>query len=80
MGMSRHRPDEMTDVPHLRRFWWWLNDLTLQSELWLFDRIAGPSPQTEADRIREYRMQRLRRAFPVIDIDGTGPWQRVRRA
>jgi hypothetical protein len=39
----------------------------------LFDRIVGPSPETEADRIRENRMRRLRRAFPVDDIDGTGP-------
>jgi hypothetical protein len=34
---------------------------------------TGPHLETEADRIREQRKERLRRAFPKIDVDGTGP-------
>jgi len=33
---------------------------------------GSPYPETEADRIRERRRARLRRAFPGVDIDGTG--------
>ena len=40
--------------------------------LWICDRISGPYPETAADRIRERRKERLRRAFPGIDVDGTG--------
>ena len=63
----------MSDIRSLRRFFWWLSDLPLRAELWLLDRIAGPHPETAADRIREDRMERLRRTFPDSDIDGTGP-------
>ena len=66
----------MNDVPCLRRFLWWISDLPIIARLWLFDRIAGPFPETEADRIRERRKERLRRAFPDIDIGGTGPKSR----
>jgi len=68
----------MSDIPRLRRFLWWIGDLPLRMELWLVDRIAGPLPETEADRIREQRMERLRRAFPDTDINGTGPLRRSR--
>jgi hypothetical protein len=43
------------------------------ARLWLLDRIAGPTPATEADVVREREMERLRRAFPGVDVDGTGP-------
>lgn len=66
----------MRDAPRLRRFLWWISDLPLVARLWLLDWIAGPYPETEADRIREQRKERLRRAFPAIDIDGTGPRSR----
>ena len=39
----------MTMIRHL---WWGLCDLPLTIRLWLADRIAGPLPETEADRIR----------------------------
>jgi hypothetical protein len=63
----------MSDVPRLRRFLWWISDLPITARLWLLDRIAGPFPETEADRIREHRKERLWRAFPGVNIDGTGP-------
>ncbi len=43
-----------------------------RAKLWLLDRIAGPDPETEADRIREREKHRLQRAFPGVEIDGTG--------
>jgi hypothetical protein len=53
------------------RFCKWLRDAPILAGLWLLDRIAGPYPETEADRIRERHKARLRRAFPGVDIDGT---------
>jgi hypothetical protein len=50
-----------------------LRDLPIFLGLWLLDRVAGPYPETEEDRVRERRRQRLRRSFPDIDFDGTGP-------
>lgn len=73
VNLSRQYPGPMSDISRLRRFFWWVSDLPLRAELWLLDRIAGPLPETEADRIREQRMERLRCAFPDTDIDGTGP-------
>jgi hypothetical protein len=61
------------DIPSLTSLIWRLGDLSISARLWLLDRIAGPYPETEADRIRERRRERLRRAFPGVDIDGTGP-------
>lgn len=52
------------------------------ARLWIYDRIAGPLPETEADRRREARKKRLQRSFPGVDIDGTsarrGTWRRWR--
>jgi hypothetical protein len=31
---------------------------------------TGPYPETETDRLRQRRRERLRRAFPKIDVDG----------
>ena len=56
----------------LARFCGWLRDAPILARLWLFDRIAGPYPETEADRIREREKDRLQRAFPGVEIDGTG--------
>ena len=50
----------------------WLRDFPMLAGLWLLDRISGPYPETEADRIRMRRKERLRRAFPGTDVDGTG--------
>jgi hypothetical protein len=66
----------MSEITRLRRLFWWIRDLPLRMELWLVDWIAGPLPETEADRVREQRMERLRRAFPDTDIDGAGPRRR----
>ena len=57
----------------MHRFLWWWNDLPNVGHLWLLDPIAGPFSETEADRIREQWMERLRRAFPDTDIAATGP-------
>jgi hypothetical protein len=35
----------------------------------MFDWLHGPEPETPADRQRERDRQRLRRAFPEIDLD-----------
>ena len=43
--------------------------------LWVLDRLAGPMPETLADKMREARRERLRKAFPAVDIDGTGALQ-----
>lgn len=48
------------------------NAITL-ARLWLFDVIHGPEPMTPADERREAEHARLRKAFPKIDTDGTGP-------
>jgi hypothetical protein len=56
----------------LARFLDWLRDLPILTGLWLLDRVSGPYPETEADRIRQRRKDRLRRAFPKVDVDGTG--------
>ncbi len=37
----------------------------------ILDWICGPEPPTRADRQREQAHERLQRAFPEIDIDGT---------
>jgi hypothetical protein len=50
----------------LTRLWEWLRDAPTLAGLWLLDRIAGQHPKTEADRIRERRRARLRRAFPGL--------------
>jgi hypothetical protein len=65
----------MHEETRLARFVDWLRDLPILARLWLLDRIAGPYPLTEADRIRERRKERLCRAFPDVDVDvdGTGP-------
>jgi hypothetical protein len=55
------------------RFLDWLRELPILARLWLLDRSTGPYPETEADRIRQQRKERLRRAFPDVDVDGTGP-------
>jgi hypothetical protein len=62
----------MNEDSRLTRFLDWLRDLPTLAGLWLLDRVAGPYPETEADRIRERRKERLRRAFPDVDVDGTG--------
>ncbi len=66
----------MQEDRRLTRLLDWLRDLPIRAELWVLDRIAGPYPETEADRIREQRKERLRRAFPDVDIDGTGRQRR----
>ena len=55
----------------LRRFFWRMVDaldyfLTLAS-LRIHDALAGPLPETEAERRREQDRERLERAFPEIE-------------
>ncbi len=50
----------------LARFREWLRDAPILAGLWLLAGIAGPHPETEADRIREQEKDRLRRAFPAL--------------
>jgi hypothetical protein len=38
---------------------------------WVVELIYGPEPPTLADEKREVNHERLRRAFPNIDIDGS---------
>ena len=54
-------------------FWEWLRDVPVRAGLWLCDKIAGPYPETEADRSREQEKDRLQRAFPDVEIDGKAP-------
>jgi hypothetical protein len=61
----------MHEETRLARFLDWLRDLPVLAGLWLLDRAAGPYSETEADRIRERRKERLRRAFPKVDVDET---------
>ena len=67
----------------MRLFWRELVDrlayASTLSRLWVYDRIAGPLPMTEAEVIREQHMERLRRAFPDVDIDGTDATRGKRR-
>jgi hypothetical protein len=44
----------------LARFCEWPRDAPILAGLWLLDRISGPYPETEADRIRERSTARLR--------------------
>lgn len=53
-------------------------DAVTLAGLWLLDRLAGEEPPTAADVARERMRERLRRAFPGLDIDGAGA-QRKRR-
>ena len=49
------------------------------ARLWVWDWIAGPLPETDGDIVREHEKERLRRAFPDVDVDGAGPQRGARR-
>ena len=62
-------------ISRLARLFWEALDrvdyaITL-ARCWAVDRICGPEPPTSADRQREADHERLRKAFPVADVDGT---------
>jgi hypothetical protein len=56
--------------------WWRTADTTdfglTHARLALLDWLV-PMPRTLTDEIRERDRERLRKAFPKVDIDGTGP-------
>ena len=56
----------------INRFLRWLRDASIRAGLRVLDLIAGPYPETEADRVRAAEKERLQDAFPGLDIDGTG--------
>jgi hypothetical protein len=60
----------MADGPLRRLFWHVADDLdylvTLAS-LRILDAVAGPEPETEADRQRARDRERIERAFPEIE-------------
>jgi hypothetical protein len=63
----------MTDGPLRRLFWRMVDDLdylwTLAT-LRILDRLAGPLPETPADRQRARDRERLEKAFPAIEPKG----------
>jgi hypothetical protein len=55
----------------VRLFWEALDHAVTLARCWAVDLIYGPEPPTLADRQREADYERLRTAFPFIDLDGT---------
>ena len=60
----------------LRRFFWRVADkldylLTL-AWLRILDALAGPLPETRADRQREWDRERIKRAFPKLTGEDPG--------
>jgi hypothetical protein len=60
----------MADGP-LRRLFWRVADqldyLVTLALLRILDKLAGPLPETPADRQRQRDRERIRRAFPEIE-------------
>jgi hypothetical protein len=60
----------MTEGP-LRRLFWRVADaldyLLMLARLRILDALAGPEPETPADRQRERDRERIARAFPKIE-------------
>jgi hypothetical protein len=48
----------------------YLDYVITYARLRVFDWIYGPEPLTPADKQRERDRDRLRKAFPKVDIDG----------
>lgn len=61
----------MTD-PRLGRLFWRVADqldyLVTLARLRILDAVAGPLPETPADGQREQDRERLRKAFPEIEL------------
>jgi hypothetical protein len=62
-------------INHVTRLFWKALDridyALMYARLWLFDLIHGSEPPTLADEKRGADHERLRSAFPNIDIDGS---------
>jgi|SRR5271165_1827195 len=58
--MFRRRADQMLD---------WFGYLWTLARLGIYDRLAGPSPETPTDRAVREHGERLRQAFPQVDFD-----------
>lgn len=56
----------------LRRIGESIAGTAIGAALWLLDKLAGPYPETEADKIREARRERLRKAFPGLLLEDAG--------
>ena len=50
-----------------------LDYLITLARLRVLDWVCGPAPRTPADEERERERDRLRKAFPKVDIDGQHP-------
>ena len=64
----------MAEAKLARLFWEALDRVAYAltfARLWLFDVIHGPELPTPADEKREADHERLRKAFPCIDLDET---------
>jgi hypothetical protein len=65
----------MADGPLARLFWRVTDEfdyLVTLTRLRILDALAGPEPETPADRRRQEDRERLRRAFPEIEPRGAG--------
>jgi len=71
---TRERLSSLTVRTGIRRLMWQLVDridyATSAVRLRMFDWLRGPEPRTVADEIRERRRERLRKAFPTLNLDG----------
>ena len=65
----------MTDSPLQRLFWRVvdaLDYLLTLVRLRILDALAGPEPETPADRRRDRDREQLKRAFPMLDCKEPG--------
>jgi len=71
---TRERLSSGTVLTGIRRLMRQLVDridyATCAVRLRMFDWLHGPEPRTVAGEIRERRRERLRKAFPTLNLDG----------
>jgi hypothetical protein len=68
------RVGDIVATGRLRRLFWRVADdldyLVTHATLRILDALAGPLPETQADRQRNRDRERLEKAFPVIEPKG----------